>query len=498
MPLAKYHTTHHLDATHSVSRWSAYLYQSRRDASAVLHGSVTRIAGGLLERSPRSRDLQAESRRVRELADAFGREVFSRLYDGDVEALDRPAAGTDLLVKAHGMLTDLPEWESLRSQVHGDPDLSAITTATLLDKIATALPSIREQEKQQAQEQGREETRRSRRTRGPKADPDGALRRALRGACASAQEVQAQVRSGLGGVAPGMEATPAVHDQDGTDRMELAERVSTDPRLRKVMELAGRLRRIADSGRKVRDNLGADTLVGVTIGGDLPRVLPAELVLLRHPRLRRIQLAKLADRRMAQYHLQGETPQGRGPVVVLLDESGSMSGDRSMWASAVALACMGIAARESRSCTVIGFNSGIRYAVHLDKAGKSWTLPTANRYALDLERSPIALGDAGTMAVHIATSSPSGGTNFSPAFQAALDLEEGVTQDRADLILVTDGQATIAPEQLERVQESRERGLRVFGLTVGGGSLGHAVRQLCDTTADLDSMDGEEVASAIP
>ena len=31
-----------------------------------------------------------------------------------------------------------------------------------------------------------------------------------------------------------------------------------------------------------------------------------------------------------------------------------------------------------------------------------------------------------------------------------------------------------------------ERGLRVFGLTIGGGSLGHAVQQLCDSAVDLD------------
>lgn len=492
---AKFHTTRHTDATHTVSRWSAYLYQSRRDASPGLQAAVARIAGGLLERSPRSRDLQAESRRVRELADGFSREVFARLYDGEVEALDRPAAGTDLLVKAHGLLTDLPEWDTLSTQVHGDPDHSAVAATTILDTLASSLPALREEEARKAQEEGREQSRR--RSRGPKADPDGVLRRGLRAGCAQAQEVQAQVLTGLGGIAPGMEATPATHDQDGTDRMALAERVATDSRLREVMKLAGRLRRLATGGRKVRDNLGADTLVGVTIGGDLPRILPAELGLMRHPRLRRLQLAKLADRRMAQYHLQGEAPQGRGPVVVLLDESGSMAGDRSLWASAVALACIGIASRESRACTVIGFNSGIRYALRLDTTGKSWTLATT-RHGLDLDGTPEALGDVGAMAVQVATSSPSGGTNFSAAFQAALDLEEGVTQDRADLVLVTDGRATIQEDQLVRVQEARERGLRVFGLTVGGGSLGHAVRQLCDTTADLDSMDGEEVAGAIP
>jgi uncharacterized protein with von Willebrand factor type A (vWA) domain len=496
----KFKTNRHTDATHGVSRWHDYLYTSRLGASTILASSVRRTGSEFLNRAADVRDQVAESRRQSDLAHAFGREVFARLYDADsVNPLDLPAAGTDLVQKAHELLTELPEWQGLAESVHGDPDMAALATANVLDSIAGVLPQVTKQEERQKEQEAEPQTgrRRSRRNRGPKADPDGTLRRALRAACSEAQETQAQVRASLGGLAPGLECTPATFEQDATERMRLAERVASDERLKAVMKLAGRLRRLADSGRKVRDEMGCDTLVGVTVGGDLPRILPTELALLRHKRMRRVQLAKLVDNRMFQYHLIGNTPKGRGPLTVLLDMSGSMMGDRSLWACSVALACMGIAVRERRACTVIGFNRQITYAYRVDSKGRSYTLDTHTM------KAESEMGGPEHMALKLASAGCGGGTSFNAPFQAALDMEEGVTKERADLVLVTDGQADLSHHVLDRVIEAREEtGLRVFGLTIGGGSLGEAVRQVCDSTTDLDDAiandDGKGVANAIP
>ena len=244
----EYWSTRYLTSP-EVSRWSAYLYKSRLRVSTTLQDSVSRIAGGLLERSPKSRDVQKESRRCQDLAKAFGREVFSRLYDGDLTLLETPAAGTELLTKCHQVLQDLPEREGLRTQVHGDPDMAAVATAQVLTNLSKVFPSLREEEKKKAQEDGREETRETRRSRrrnrGPKADPDGVLRRGLRVAVSQSQDVVGIVRSGLEGINPGSGAPPAIHDQDGTDRMVLADKISQSRDLQKVMKLAGRLRRVS-------------------------------------------------------------------------------------------------------------------------------------------------------------------------------------------------------------------------------------------------------------
>ena len=107
--------------------------------------------------------------------------------EGQAPQLDAPAAGTEL-VQAHAMLAEHAQAQALSQQVQGDPDLCALATAQLLQGVAGALPAMAEQERQQAQQQAQQELgqrrrqRRQRRQRGPQADPDGALRRALRGA----------------------------------------------------------------------------------------------------------------------------------------------------------------------------------------------------------------------------------------------------------------------------------------------------------------------------
>jgi uncharacterized protein with von Willebrand factor type A (vWA) domain len=492
---AAYATARHTDATRTVSRWADYLFTSRGASSTTLRSARAEVSRAFAAHAKTSTDTQAEARRLDTLATSFAREVFAGLYDAaDTVALDKPAPDTQLVQRAHDQLAALPEYQQLAAQVAGDPDLAALATAQLLRGVAGALPQVAEQERQQAQQDAQQALGRAQ--RGPKADADGAMRRAMRAACADAAQATADAADAMDALAPGLGETPAQHEQDGTARMSLAERVSSDARLKRVMKLAGRLRRLASDGRKVRDDLGASTLVGTTIGGDLPRALPTELGLLRHARLRRVQLAKLADRRLQQYHVVGDVPKGRGPIVVLLDESSSMEGERSLWATAVALACLGTAARERRACTVIGFNGSVRYVVRLDAAGKAWRHSTSDMALA------TAMGGCAEVALHVASSRPNGGTDFAPALRAALQLEDGVTRERADLVLVTDGHAEAPTSVMQALTAAKEDGLRVFGLTVGGGSLGHAVRQLTDHVVDLDaassSDDSKAVANALP
>jgi uncharacterized protein with von Willebrand factor type A (vWA) domain len=494
---ARYHTTSHTDATLRVSRWAAYLHDQRVHTSHQLRDATSATRTAFAQRALASRDADAEARRQRQLADSLGREVFASLYE-QAPQLDAPAAGTELVQKAHAMLAELPEAQALAQQVQGDPDLCALATAQLLQGVAGALPAMAEQERQQAQQQAQQALGQRRRQRGPQADPDGALRRALRGAAQQAAQQAADVQAALEGLQPGLGACPAAHDHDSTGRLQLAERVTTDPRLQRVLRLAGRLQREASSQRTARGDNGASCVVGVHLGGDLGRALPTELAAMRPgSRLRMLTLARWADKRLQQYQLQGDEPQGRGPIVVLLDESGSMRGAPSLWAAAVALASLGIAARERRACTVVGFNGGIRYIVRLDAQGRGW------RHDVRDHAQATRMGGAADVALHVATSRPSGGTDFDAPLQCALGLEDGVLNERADLLLVTDGHAQASAQVQAQVAQARaEQGLRVFGLTVGGGSLGHAVRQLCDSTVDLDrAIAGDnagEVADALP
>ena len=54
-----------------------------------------------------------------------------------------------------------------------------------------------------------------------------------------------------------------------------------------------------------------------------------------------------------QYLLSGNEPLGKGPLVVLLDKSGSMDGPRDIWATALSLALLDQAHRERRPFALV-------------------------------------------------------------------------------------------------------------------------------------------------
>jgi uncharacterized protein with von Willebrand factor type A (vWA) domain len=58
---------------------------------------------------------------------------------------------------------------------------------------------------------------------------------------------------------------------------------------------------------------------------------------------------------------QGRETKSKGPIVVCVDESGSMSGEKIAQAKAFALAMAWIAMHQKRSCALVGFHSGMQW-----------------------------------------------------------------------------------------------------------------------------------------
>src|SRR5262249_2348747 len=100
------------------------------------------------------------------------------------------------------------------------------------------------------------------------------------------------------------------------------------------------------------------TLHAVRMGSDLERMLPSEVLgLPRHRRALHLDfLRRFAEGELLEYELIAAS--SRGPMVVCVDGSSSMSGSKEIWAKAVALTLMEIARREKRRCLAIVFSSG--------------------------------------------------------------------------------------------------------------------------------------------
>jgi uncharacterized protein with von Willebrand factor type A (vWA) domain len=96
--------------------------------------------------------------------------------------------------------------------------------------------------------------------------------------------------------------------------------------------------------------------VGVTLDGEPGRLLPHELARLAIPELELDVLRRLAERQCLAREHQSVEPVGKGPIIVSVDESGSMQGAKAETAKALALALAWVARRQRRWCGLVAYS----------------------------------------------------------------------------------------------------------------------------------------------
>lgn len=175
------------------------------------------------------------------------------------------------------------------------------------------------------------------------------------------QNAQAEVdslndtMSALGcGSDPGTTTSP----MDVAKTIQVFDRVRHNAMLKRICELAGRWRMMAQSKQRQKVLHGYDDMVGVTLSGDVGRILPAELAKLAHPLLKMDSMRRLVERQTMSRDYRGVEKMGKGPIIICVDESGSMTGEKICQAKAFALAMYWIARHQRRWCCFVSYSSG--------------------------------------------------------------------------------------------------------------------------------------------
>jgi len=253
------------------------------------------------------------------------------------------------------------------------------------------------------------------------------------------------------------------------------------PQLREVIEVLGQLKdkredestaetifkrvcRLEEERREVRTPLIPAETRGLIRSGDIPRMLPVEAVKFGHPKLRMLWHAARAERALLTYRVEGvetertwverealEPSEGRkprpkrGPMVVVVDTSGSMRGTPELVAKALVLEAARVAHAEKRRCLLFAF-SGPGEVIEKE---------------LSLSETGIAelLGFLGF--------SFWGGTDADGVLgQVIVRLHED-SWKKADVLMVSDGEWSSSPDRIQSVQFLRDQGTRFHGVQIG-------------------------------
>jgi uncharacterized protein with von Willebrand factor type A (vWA) domain len=274
----------------------------------------------------------------------------------------------------------------------------------------------------------------------------------------------------------------------------------SDP-YKRIMKLAGRLKLSAKALKSKNKQRSVGAITSIERGGDIPRILPSQFAGLNHPVLRRLTLARIASGDALQYKMEEKEKEGRGPLIILVDESGSMDTCDDVYSSVKSLkgmtnmtlangltmAMVSTALRQKRDVQVVGFTSFIKHLTTFSK-GKCTTTLRRTRYAgiSDIERDGHLEKVSEAAAIgKVSRRMADGGTNFHRVMAGAFYLAQKNT--KADIVFITDGGATLYDNEVAQYQAIKDNlGTRVFGVIIGDGVFGESTKKLLDEEVNLN------------
>jgi len=479
-----------LDATRTVGDWNRYLVSTEVDRGGELAEASTIVA------APQWPSVLRES--------------FSALYGGpdDSENVGGGSSGSSWVRSVVETISRVPEWVDLSARTVGDEWAAGLATAAIATRVSSAVQDIAPtSDLREASDRLRTLSDLLEDLRGELSDPPTAPQAArvedlsrqvevaqsqldlaqaeadaavakfgertsqnqLRSLAALAaseatQEID-QVRAALRGFGAGSSAGTSLRVSGPRD--EIVKFLRGNARLSRIGVLAGRLRAEAARKRANRTTYARSEVSSIRTGSDIARLVPSELTYLCDDDLELVLLRKLSEGSALEYELSGNETKTRGPIVICVDESLSMAGDRNEWAAAVVLTLAETAAKDRRAFVVVHFDTTVQRVDEFNPA------------------AGIAFGDLLKCVDHFS----GGGTRISEALRSATDIiaRQSGPMANADIVLVSDG-ADHSGESPEALAALAGLGASIHGVAIGSEFM-PILRGACASYVSLSSSD---------
>ena len=453
------------------------LYSRVADAAPVLPESIGRISRSL------------GSGKSEAMTYSFDTFAATYKHDPKMSGLGSPIA-KDVI----GRVMKHEKYAELRSATVGDEVASALATVSLTTAVAELLPQELKQkaeEERKAREKAEdantyaeeiaddgeataqevaEARAAAKKARDAAQQAAAALATALRD---NGEKISAAVSKGVGaatdaasavqssGNAFGVGSFDPSGSMDIASRMQLAKMVqNSGPAFRELLRIIGRL--LQDRAEKSSKRFAAEAgdVAEVAQGSDVDRLLDEEVSALAD-KDDVIALARFADDSMMQVEVEARETAVKGDVIILLDESGSMSAPivpgspatRESEAKGITIAIAHAMLREKRTVKVLFFQSEVTKIVDItpaDVTARENGMPVASRKLAE-----------------IASRGTGGWTLFDAPLTEAMDVLASGKMTGADVMMITDGYSTVSDSVAERVKTVRQKhGVTFYAMAI--------------------------------
>jgi uncharacterized protein with von Willebrand factor type A (vWA) domain len=359
-------------------------------------------------------------------------------------------------------LMETPEYHSLHNQTMLDDCMAELGTKSIADQFRAYADK---------EEENREKNGEPQEGDGPGEENEPisnqlARMRSVAKATQQAQEEINDAQDAAAGLGMGEPGAPL----DSKQLANAFKALRDNRTLREIMKQAGRYRCFARAQQRKKTQHGMDDMVCVILDGELSRLLPSELAALELPELELDTLRRIAERQALCREHRGTEKVSQGPIVVYVDESGSMNGENIIQAKALALTLGWIAQQQKRWIMFVGFSCG----------------PTGNAIAFP----PGKWNQAALL--EWLTHFYSGGTdltNLTETLPAEYWTAYSVPKGKTDIIVITDGCMSATDQQTQSFNQWRKQEkAKVYSIIIGAGNAG-GLTDLSDRTWIVSGLD---------
>jgi len=328
----------------------------------------------------------------------FVGETFSRMFGyNDLEKIEDVQPEHKWMERLHDEAEGLKEYSALREQCKGDPAWSCIASMAFMEDVKDAIPEMPEEtgdlpnmrkaaeglqdyldylnaEKAKGQSNQGAIDRVEKDLNAAKQQLESVaaaaqqaaqkmsgahIRNAIRSAASAAQHEVAEASEAQSAFGFGDEAGMPGSGISSEEKMELAKQLKSNSKLKELMKLAGRMRNIAAKAQEHKVEYARSEVTSIEKGGDIDRVLPSEMAMLCDDATEDQFYSALLDESVSQYRLEGKDRKGKGPIICLVDNSGSMSGQPELWSKAFSFGLYQIASMHKRPFYGIHFDTAV-------------------------------------------------------------------------------------------------------------------------------------------
>jgi uncharacterized protein with von Willebrand factor type A (vWA) domain len=247
-------------------------------------------------------------------------------------------------------------------------------------------------------------------------------------------------------------------------KRDLAEKLQRNPKLKALAKKLGALRKVWQERKRAKITKSTyEAINGAVFSNDITRAFPVELALAGSNEGKLLFALKYSQKTLLTKDYNAHRKDiGKGPIIMYVDTSGSMGGEPEVWSKAISFVISEEALKENREVQIYLFDTRIEQGVTLKGNRKT------NKELLDF----------------VGTWHLGGGTSFNSVICHAVELTK--TQDRSDILLITDGYSDVRDSNMRALRSLKQRTGAMWSTICIGTHVPDIVHEFSDEAYAVD------------